>query len=83
MRVPANMDARKLRAMRVSLAAISCYGAYSFVRLGMPAYLAGRVQFAMVDLGTPLVLSFARYASVAVLVSVGAHVAREALDHAT
>ena len=82
MRVPANMDARKLRAVRAGLAAISCYGVYSFVRLGMPAYLTGRVQFAMVDFGTPLVLSFARYASVAVLVGTAAHIARGALDHA-
>lgn len=82
MRAPANMDARKLRAVRVALAAISCYGVYSFVRLGMPAYLTGRVQFAMVDFGTPLVLSFARYASVAVLVATAAHLAREALDSA-
>lgn len=83
MRVPANMGARRLRAVRAGLAAISCYGVYSFMRLGMPAYLTGRVQFAMVDFGTPLPLSFVRYTSVAVLVSVGAHVAREALDHAT
>ena len=80
MRVPANMDARKLRAVRAGLAAISCYGVYSFMRLGMPAYLAGRVQFAMVDFGTPLVLSFVRYASVAVLVASAAHLIREALD---
>lgn len=81
MRVPARMDARKRQAMRVVLAAISCYGVYSFVRLGMPAYLAGRVQFAMADFGTPLVLSLARYASVAVLVATVAYRVREALDH--
>ena len=80
--VPARMDRRTLRAVRLVLAAIACYGAYSFVRLGMPAYLTGQVQFAMADFGTPPALLFARYASVAVLVTGAAHVAHEALDHA-
>ena len=82
MRAPANMDARKLRALRVAVAAISCYGAHFFVQLDMLAFLAGRVQFAMADFETPLAVTFARYASVAVLVAGVAHAAREALDHA-
>ena len=81
-RVPAHMDAQKLRVIRLTAAAVSCYGVYSFVKLGLPAYLAGRVQFSMVDFGNPLVLSFARYASVAVLVASVAHLTREAMDSA-
>lgn len=77
--VPAHADVRKLRIMRVALAVVSCYGVYSFVQLGMAGYLMGQVQFAMVDYGTPLALSFARYASVAVLVASVAYVAHEAL----
>lgn len=74
-RVPAHINSRKLWAMRVAAVVVSCYGAYSFVKLGMLAYLVGRVQFAMVDFETPLALSFARYASVAVLVAAVAHLA--------
>lgn len=81
MRAPAHMGQRRLRALQVVLTAVCCYGAYSFARLGMPAYLAGCVQFAMADFGTPLVLSLARYASVAVLVATVAYRVREALDH--
>ena len=76
-RVSKRMDPQRLWAMRVVLAVVSCYGVYSFVRLGMPAYLAGQVQFAMADFGRPRAVTFARYASVAVLTGGVAHVAQQ------
>ena len=54
---------------RIALVAIACFGAWSFAALGMPAYLTGQVQFAFADYAAPLVLTFAQYASVAVLVA--------------
>lgn len=75
-RMPRRMSAGRLWALRAALAVVACYGAYSFVRLGMPAYLAGRVQFAAADFGAPLALVLARYASVGVLVACLARCAR-------
>ena len=75
---PAASSARLVT--RVVLLVISCYGAWSFVRLGMPGYLLGRVEFATVDFEAPLALSVARYASVAVLVAALFHVLRSALE---
>lgn len=56
-------------ALRVVFASVACFGAYSFVRLNLWAYLTGQVQFAFVDPGIPLAISLARYASVAVLLA--------------
>lgn len=58
---------------RALVTTISCYGVYAFVRMGLGAYLLGRVQFAFVDSATPLALACARYAAVAVLVSSLSH----------
>ena len=68
-RKPRNMPPWQLWAVRALAAAVACFGAVSFVQLGLPSYLAGQVQFAMADVGAPLALSFARYASVGVLVA--------------
>ena len=68
-RLPKRMATWKLWAIRAIAVVIACYGAFSFIQLGMPAYLGGQVQFAMADYATPLALSFARYASMAVLVA--------------
>ncbi len=62
---------------RIVFAVVACYGAYSFVQLGLPAYLTGQVQFAFADYGTPLALSFARYAAIAVLVAGAFHYVRK------
>lgn len=64
---------------RIAFAIVVGFGAYSFVRLGLWSYLTGQVQFAAADFGAPLVLAFAHYASVAVLVSVVFHYVREGL----
>jgi hypothetical protein len=81
-RMPRRMPAGRLWAHRAVLAAVACYGAYSFVRLGMLPYLAGQVLFAAVDLGTPMALALARYASVGVLVACLARLARVAAEGA-
>ena len=60
-------------ACRAVWIAISCFGAWSFVALGLPSYLAGQVQFAYADFATPLALTFAQYASIAVLVAGAFH----------
>ena len=67
-----------LWAFRIVVAAVSVFGAVSFVQLGLPAYLAGQVRFAA---GDPNVLfACARWASVAVLVSAVFHCLRSALE---
>ena len=45
----------------------------------MFAYLAGQVEFAMVDFATPLAITFARHAGVAVLVAIVFHGVQVAL----
>ena len=62
---------------RALFAAVACYGVYSFVQLGLPAYLTGQVQFAFADFETPLALTFARYAAIAVLVAGVFHYVRK------
>jgi hypothetical protein len=54
---------------RAAFVAIACFGAWSFAALGLPAYLAGQVQFAFADFDAPLALTFAQYASIGVLVA--------------
>ena len=78
--VPRDVPEAKLRVARLVLAAVSCYGAYSFVRLGMLPYLLGQVQFAAADYEAPLVLGFARYTSVGMLIACLAHCLRAALQ---
>ena len=70
------------RVARILLAAIACFGAYSFMQMNLGAYLLGQVQFAFADAGQPIALSFARYASVAVLVAGAFHCLRRAVDSA-
>lgn len=81
--VPRSVPEAKLRVARLVLAAASCYGVYSFVRLGMLPYLLGRVQFAAADYEAPLVLGFARYASIGVLIACLTHCLRAALQRRT
>ena len=78
--VPRDVPEAKLRVARLVLAAVSCYGAYSFVRLGMLPYLARQVQFAAVDYEAPLALGLARYTSIGVLIACLAHCLRAALQ---
>ena len=54
---------------RVAFVAVACFGAWSFVTLGLPAYLTGQVQFAFADYSVPAALAYARYASAGVLVA--------------
>lgn len=56
-------------ACRTMFAAIACFGIWSFVELGLAAYLTGHVQFAFADYSTPLTLMFTQYASIGVLVA--------------
>ena len=79
MRIPKDMPSWQTWAVRVLLAAVACFGVYSFVQLGLWQYLAGQVQFAFADYGTPLALTAVRYASVAVLVMVVFHCIREGI----
>ena len=81
-RVPRRMAPWKLWAMRVVVVAVAAYGAYAFVRLGMFTYLTGQVQFALVDFGTSLTVTFARYAGVAALVALVFHGVQLALTTA-
>ena len=64
-----HLGAGAIWACRVALVAVACFGAWSFAALGLPAYLTGQVQFAFADYSTPLALTFAQYASIAVLVA--------------
>ena len=68
-RAPRKLQAWQVWALRIAFFVVAAFGAYSFVRLGLPAYLAGQVQFAAMDAATPLWLVIAQYASVAVLVA--------------
>jgi len=69
MRLPKLGAAWGVWVARVAFAAVACFGARSFVQLGLGPYLAGLVQFAYADQSVPLALMLARYASVAVLVA--------------
>lgn len=69
MRLPRRMAARSLWVIRIAWSIVAAYGAWSFVKLGLPSYLLGQVQFAAVDFQTPLVISFARWIAIAVLIT--------------
>lgn len=79
MRTPKGMLSWQVWAVRIVFAAVACFGAYSFVQLGMWQYLTGQVLFAYADFNTPLALLAARYASVAVLVMGVFHYVREGI----
>ena len=68
-RAPRGLASWQVWALRVAIAAVSCFGACSFVQLNLWAYLTGQVQFAFADPSVPIALSIARYAGVAVLVA--------------
>lgn len=78
-RVPRDMAQWQTWAARIVWAAVACFGAYSFVQLGLWQYLTGQVQFAFADYDTPLTLALVRYASVAVLVAGVFHCIRKAI----
>ena len=82
MRLPRHLAPRAVLAIRIATVAAACYGAYCFVLLQMPAYLAGRIQFAVIDFQVPLAVSLARYAGAAALVTIVFHGIRAALDRA-
>lgn len=82
-RVPKGITSGQLWIARVVLAAIACYGVYSFVQLGLGPYLMGQVQFAFADYGTPYAVVAVRYASVAVLVAGVFHYIREGIAFAS
>ena len=67
-------------AARIVLAGIACYGVYSFIQAGIGSYLLGQVQFAYANYEEPLVLAFARYASIAVLVAGVFHYMRRSIE---
>ena len=62
---------------RAAFVVVSCYGIFSFVQLGLPAYLTGQVQFAFADFSTPLAVSLVRYGAIAVLVAGAFHYLRK------
>ena len=72
-----------LWCLRFLWIAIAAFGVLSFLQLGVGDYLLGRVQFAFVDGSTPIALTFARYASIAVLVAGCFHYLRALLDKAS
>lgn len=63
------LGAAAIWTLRVVLVAVACFGTWSFAALGLPAYLAGQVQFAFADYAAPLAFTFVQYASVAALVA--------------
>lgn len=79
-RITKDLTTGQTWAIRIACAAASCFGAHSFAQLSLWSYLTVQVQFAFADFNTPLVLTFARFASVAVLVTVVFHCIREALQ---
>ena len=79
-RMPRNAASWQVWVARAAFAVIGCFGVYSFVQLGLPAYLAGQVQFAFADSATPLPIVFARYASIGVLVAGAFHYLRVAMS---
>ncbi len=68
-RTPRGLASWQVWTLRIVLAVIACFGAYSFLQLNLWAYLTGQVQFAFVDPSIPIALAMARYASIAVLVA--------------
>ena len=78
-RAPKNMAPWQKWAVRIIIAAVACFGAFSFAQLGLWQYLTGQVQFAFADYSVPFALAFARYASVAVLVAGVFHYVRQGI----
>ena len=78
-RAPKNMAPWQKWAVRIIIAAVACFGAFSFAQLGLWQYLTGQVQFAFADYSVPFALAFARYASVAVLVAGVFHYVRRGI----
>ena len=66
-------------AARIIIAAVACFGAFSFAQLGLWQYLTGQVQFAYADYSVPLAFTFARYASIAILVTGVFHYIRQGI----
>ena len=83
MRTPKDMSSWQIWMARIMFAAVACFGAYSFVQLGLWQYLTGQVQFAFADYSTPLPLVAARYASVAVLAMGAFHYLRAVMSRHT
>lgn len=65
---------------RIVVIAVACYGVYAFALVNMGAYLLGQVEFALVDFATPLVLTCARYAAIAILVAAVFHWLRRIIE---
>ena len=78
-RIPRGIAMGKLWALRAAFVTISCYGVWSFIKLGLLPYLFFQVQFAFADFSSPLSLISVRYASVAVLLGVIGHFLRMVL----
>ena len=76
MRTPKGVSSWQIWMARIAFAVVACFGAHSFVQLGLWQYLTGQVQFAYADYSAPLALAAARYASVAVLVTGAFHYIR-------
>ena len=76
MRTPKGMSSWQIWTARIVFAVVACFGAYSFVQLGLWQYLTGQVQYAFADFSVPLPLVAARYTSVAVLVMGAFHYLR-------
>ena len=54
-------------ALWIVLGLVSLYGAYAFVKRGLPGYMLGKTAFAFFDLNEPRVFFFADYLAVMVL----------------
>ena len=78
-RVPKSMAPWQKWAARIIIAAVACFGAFSFAQLGLWQYLTGQVQFAYADYSVPLAFTFARYASIAILVTGVFHYIRQGI----
>ena len=78
-RVPKSMAPWQKWAARIIIAAVACFGAFSFAQLGLWQYLTGQVQFAYADYSVPLAFAFARYASIAILVTGVFHYIRQGI----
>ena len=78
-RVPKNMAPWQKWAARIIIAAVACFGVFSFAQLGLWQYLTGQVQFAYADYSVSLAFAFARYASIAILVAGVFHYIRQGI----
>lgn len=68
-KVPKSMVPWQKWTARIIIAAVACFGAFSFAQLGLWQYLTGQVQYAYADYSVPLAFASARYASIAILVT--------------